>query len=86
MLRPVERFLYRVTGVDEQQEMDWKQYAVSFVLFSFCGTLLLYGILRLQRFPALVLSRLSDHAIDAGPGDEHGHQLLHHHDLAGLRR
>ena len=50
VLRPVERLLYRVAGVDERQEMDWKQYAVSFVLFSFCGTLLLYGILRLQRF------------------------------------
>jgi K+-transporting ATPase ATPase A chain len=50
VLRPVERLLYRVAGVDEQQEMDWKQYAVSFVLSSFCGALLLYGILRLQRF------------------------------------
>jgi potassium-transporting ATPase potassium-binding subunit len=50
VLKPVERLLYRVTRVDEQQEMDWKQYAVSFVLFGFCGTLLLYGILRVQRF------------------------------------
>jgi potassium-transporting ATPase potassium-binding subunit len=50
VLRPVECLLYRVTRVDEQQEMDWKQYAVSFILFSFCGTLLLYGILRVQRF------------------------------------
>jgi len=50
VLKPVERHLYRVAAVDERQEMDWKQYAVSFVLFSFCGTLLLYGILRLQRF------------------------------------
>ncbi|HYA47932.1 MAG TPA: potassium-transporting ATPase subunit KdpA, partial [archaeon] len=49
-LRPVERFLYRLTRVDEQEEMDWKQYAVSFVLFGFCGILLLYAILRLQRF------------------------------------
>ena len=50
VLRPIERLLYTMTGVDEQQEMDWKQYAISFVLFSFCGTLLLYGILRMQRF------------------------------------
>jgi len=50
VLRPVERLLYRAAAVDERQEMDWKQYAVSFVLLSFCGTLLLYGILRLQRF------------------------------------
>ena len=50
LLRPLERFLYRATRVDDQQEMDWKQYAASFVLFGLCGTLLLYGILRLQRF------------------------------------
>lgn len=49
VLRPVERFLYRITGVDEQKEMDWKEYAVSFVLFGVCGTLLLYAILRMQR-------------------------------------
>jgi len=49
LLRPVERLLYRVARVHEQQEMDWKQYAVSFVLFGFCGTLFLYGILRMQR-------------------------------------
>jgi K+-transporting ATPase ATPase A chain len=28
--------------------MDWKQYAVSFVLFSLAGTVLLFLILRLQ--------------------------------------
>jgi K+-transporting ATPase ATPase A chain len=50
VLRPAERLLYRLARVDEQQEMDWKQYAVSFVLFSFCGTILLYGVLRLQWF------------------------------------
>jgi K+-transporting ATPase ATPase A chain len=50
VLRPAERLLYRLARVDEQQEMNWKQYAVSFVLFSFCGTIVLYGILRLQWF------------------------------------
>jgi len=50
LLRPIESLLYRVARVNERQEMDWKQYAVSFVFFGFCGTLLLYGILRVQRF------------------------------------
>ena len=50
ILRPVERWLYKITGVDPEQEMDWKQYALCFVLFGLCGTLLLYAILRLQRF------------------------------------
>jgi len=47
---PVERLLYRVTGVDAAMEMGAKEYAVCFVLFSLAGTLLLYGILRLQHF------------------------------------
>jgi K+-transporting ATPase ATPase A chain len=48
LMRPVERFLYKITWIKSQEEMDWKQYASSFVLFGFAGTLLLYGILRLQ--------------------------------------
>jgi K+-transporting ATPase ATPase A chain len=44
----LERLLYRITGVNPEREMDWKEYASSFVLFGLCGTLLLYVILRLQ--------------------------------------
>ncbi len=49
-LRPVERLIYRFTGINEQQEMDRKQYLIAFILFSLVGTLLLYVILRLQTF------------------------------------
>jgi K+-transporting ATPase ATPase A chain len=48
LLRPVERFIYRLSGVDPQQEMTWRQYAGAFVLFSLVGTLGLYVILRVQ--------------------------------------
>lgn len=47
-LGPVERAIYRFCGVDRRREMDWKEYALAFALFSFAGTLLLYLILRLQ--------------------------------------
>ena len=47
---PVERLLYRVTAVDPAAEMTFSQYAICFILFSLFGTLLLYVILRLQRF------------------------------------
>jgi potassium-transporting ATPase potassium-binding subunit len=47
---PVERLLYRITAVDPNLEMTGKEYATCFVLFGLAGTLLLYGILRLQRF------------------------------------
>jgi len=49
-LRPVERLIYSLCGIDARQEMNSKQYALAFVLFSLAGTLLLYAILRLQAF------------------------------------
>src|SRR5271157_345212 len=52
LLRPVERFIYRLTGVQPQSEMGGQEYACAFVVFGMVGTLLLYTILRLQRlFP-----------------------------------
>jgi K+-transporting ATPase ATPase A chain len=50
LLCPLERFFYRLTGVKPQQEMRWQEYAQAFVIFGLVGTLLLYCILRLQRF------------------------------------
>ena len=47
---PAERLLYFITAVDPNLEMTGKEYATCFVLFGFFGTLLLYGILRLQQF------------------------------------
>src|ERR1039457_6790170 len=48
VLRPVERLLYRTTGIDEKYEMDWKEYAVSMLLFSAVSMLVLYLIERVQ--------------------------------------
>jgi len=50
LLCPLERLLYRLTGVNPNAEMRWNEYASAFVVFGLTGTLLLYGILRLQRF------------------------------------
>jgi K+-transporting ATPase ATPase A chain len=50
VLRPVERLLYRVTGVDENHEMPWTEYAISMLLFSAVSMLLLYLIQRVQGF------------------------------------
>jgi len=47
---PVERLLYRITAVDPDVEMTGREYAMCFVFFGFAGTLLLYGILRVQQF------------------------------------
>ncbi len=48
VLRPIERLLYRVTGVDEKHEMGWAEYATSMLLFSGVSMLLLYVIQRVQ--------------------------------------
>jgi K+-transporting ATPase ATPase A chain len=47
-LRPIERLLYRVTGVDEEHEMRWTEYATAMLLFSGVAMLLLYVIQRVQ--------------------------------------
>jgi K+-transporting ATPase ATPase A chain len=49
-LRPVERLLYRLTGVDEKREMHWTEYAAAMLLFSVVSMLLLYLIQRLQGY------------------------------------
>jgi K+-transporting ATPase ATPase A chain len=48
VLRPVERLIYRASGIDSAKEMDWKQYAFSMLLFSAVSLLLTYLIERLQ--------------------------------------
>jgi potassium-transporting ATPase potassium-binding subunit len=48
VLRPVERGIYWVCGVDETREQNWKIYAASMLLFSGAGMVLLYLIERLQ--------------------------------------
>ncbi len=48
ILGPIERALYRLAGVDERTEQHWVTYAVSMLLFSAAGMLLLYALQRLQ--------------------------------------
>ncbi len=50
VLRPVEHLLYRVTGVDENHEMRWTEYAFAMLLFSGATMLLLYLIERVQQW------------------------------------
>src|SRR3984885_11806576 len=48
VLRPIERLLYRVTGVDESHEMRWTEYATTMLVFSAVSMLVLYLIERIQ--------------------------------------
>ena len=48
VLRPIERLLYRVTGVDPSAEMRWTQYGAAMLVFSMATLLLTYVVERLQ--------------------------------------
>jgi potassium-transporting ATPase potassium-binding subunit len=44
----VERFLYRVAGVDPEKDMSWTQYAIALLLFNALGALVVFAVQRLQ--------------------------------------
>jgi len=48
VLRPLERGIYRLCGVDETVEQHWLSYAVAVLLFSLVGFVTLYALQRLQ--------------------------------------
>ncbi len=50
LMRPIERLLYRMTGVDETHEMRWTEYAVAMLLLSVASMVLLYVIMRAQQW------------------------------------
>jgi potassium-transporting ATPase potassium-binding subunit len=49
VMRPIERTIYRLTGVDEQRGMRWTEYAVSLLMFSIVSLLVLYVMQRVQQ-------------------------------------
>ena len=49
-LCPIEKLIYRMTGVDSNREMRWTEYTVAMLLFSGVSMALLYGIERVQRW------------------------------------
>jgi K+-transporting ATPase ATPase A chain len=60
VLVPVERLVYRLTGVDAAHEMRWKEYAVAMLLFSGVSMTLLYLIERVQKWLPLNPQKLSN--------------------------
>jgi potassium-transporting ATPase potassium-binding subunit len=50
ILRPVERLIYRLTGVDDKHDMRWTEYATAMLLFSGVSMALLYLIERTQKW------------------------------------
>ncbi len=48
VLVPIERILYKATGIKADEEMRWTEYLASMLVFSFVTLLLTYAVERLQ--------------------------------------
>jgi K+-transporting ATPase ATPase A chain len=64
VIGPLERIVYRLSGVHPEVEQGWKGYAFALLLFSVVGGLLAYAIERLQN-----VLPLNPQAFDAVPAD-----------------
>jgi K+-transporting ATPase ATPase A chain len=50
VLRPVERAIYKIAGVEERQEQHAVTYTVGMLLFHLGGLFIIYALMRLQAF------------------------------------
>ncbi len=48
LLGPVERWIYRLSGIHPETSMSWKGYAVAMLLFNSIGIVVVYALQRLQ--------------------------------------
>ena len=64
VLVPCERLLYKLTGINPDEEMRWTQYAVAMLVFSSATLFLTYAIERLQHFLPLNPQHLANVAPD----------------------
>ena len=64
LLAPLEKVVYRLTGVSENQEMRWTEYGFAMLLFSGVSLLLLYLIERTQAWLPLNPQKLASVAPD----------------------
>jgi K+-transporting ATPase ATPase A chain len=47
-VRPLERLIYRISGIDARQEQHWTTYTAAMLLFNLAGFVLLYALQRFQ--------------------------------------
>ena len=64
VLRPIEKLIYRITGVDERKEMRWTEYGITMLLFSAVSMILLYLMERFQHWLPLNPQKLANVAPD----------------------
>ncbi len=64
LFRPIERLIYRLTGIDESHEMRWTEYGIVMLIFSLVTLLVTYAIERVQYFLPLNPQHLAGVAPD----------------------
>ncbi len=60
VLRPMEKLIYKLTGVEERHEMRWTEYAGAMLLFSLVSMLVLYLLQRVQAWLPLNPQKLAN--------------------------
>jgi len=48
VLSPIERFIYRLSGINANEDMNWKTYAIAVMVFNVLGLIVVYLLQRLQ--------------------------------------
>ena len=59
LLKPLEKAIYRLTAVNDEVEMNWKQYAANVILFNFAGMTAIFLIMVFQKILPLNPEQLS---------------------------
>jgi K+-transporting ATPase ATPase A chain len=64
LAKPIERLIYKLTGINEEHEMKWTEYAIAMLLFSVVTMMVTYAIERLQHWLPLNPQGLANVAPD----------------------
>jgi K+-transporting ATPase ATPase A chain len=59
VIRPIEKFIYRIGSIDEDQEMTWKKYAYALIIFNIIGITFLFVLQLIQNFLPLNPAQMS---------------------------
>src|SRR5580692_8861959 len=65
LLRPVEKLIYKLSGVDSGHEMNWREYAFAMLGFSAVSLVLTYVLERAQGWSLLAVSWLNPQKLPA---------------------
>ncbi len=82
ILRPVERLVYRIGGVDETAEQGWKGYTIAVLVMAVIAIVAAYVVFRLQ--DVLPLNQGGIPAMSPDLALQHVRELRDQHQLAEL--